>query len=210
MLRKAWVSLAVLLAIGIALLSLAYPSVVVSNVSIQPTTNLATYTTQYFVGYPQMSASTFLAGYLTLTAWYPGNPICDQASNACTPFPTPTATVVYPQSMTYTSEVTLESQTASTYTSEYTVFSAQTSFQNVPPYAAVGLTEFQFGIAAMVVVVVVVLSLLLLTTSRGATVSLEKGNSSLGSARPTRFCQQCGAESSIADKFCSKCGTQLE
>lgn len=210
MLRKAWVSLAVLLATGIALLSLAYPSVVISNVSTQPITNLTTYTSQYLFDYPQMSASSFLAGYSTLTAWYPGNPICDPASNACTPYPTPTATLVYPQSMTYTYEVTLESQTSSTYTSEYALFPAQTSFQNVPPYAAMGLTEFQFGIAAMVIVVVVALSLLLLATSKGPTVILQTRNSRLGSARPTRFCQQCGAESSTADRYCSKCGTQLE
>jgi hypothetical protein len=210
MLRKAWVSLAVLVAIAIALLSLAYPSVAVSNLGIQPITSLATHTIQYTVGYPQMSSSTFLAGYSTFTAWYPGNPICDPASNACTPYPTPTATFVYPQSMTNTYEVTQESQTTSTYTSEYTLLSTQTSFQNVPPYAAVGLTEFQFGIAAMVIVVVVVLSLLLLTTSRGPMVTPQARSSRLGSARSTKFCQQCGAETSMADKFCSKCGAQLE
>jgi hypothetical protein len=210
MLRKTWVSIAVLVAIAIALLSLAYPSVVVSSVSIQPITNFVTYTNQHTVGYTQMSASIFLAGYSTFTAWYPGNPICDPASNACTPYPTPTATLVYPQSMTNTYEVTLESQTTSTYTSEYTLFSTQTSFQNVPPYAAAGLTEFQFGIAAIVIVVVLVLSLLLLTTRKGPMVTPQTRNSRIASAGLTKFCQHCGAESLVTDKFCGKCGTQLE
>jgi hypothetical protein len=200
----------VLLAIGVALLSLAYPSITTPTVSIQPTITLATYTSQYFLTQPQTSASTFLAGYSTLTAWYPGNPICDQASNACTPFPTPTATYVYPQSTTYSYEVTLESQTNYTYTSAYTLLSPQTSLQNIPPYAAIGLTEFQFGTAAIVILVVVVLSLLLLTTSKASTIILQTKSPRLGSARPSRFCQRCGAQSSTADKFCSKCGTQLE
>jgi hypothetical protein len=210
MVRKAWVSFVVVAALTIAVLSLAYPSVVVSNVSTQPIANLATYTSQYAVGHPEITASTFLAGYSSVTAWYPGNPICDPASNACTPYPTPTATLVYPQSTTYPYHVTLESQTSSTFSSEYTLFSTETSFQSVPPYAVAGLTEFQFGIAVMVIVVAVVLSLLFLTVRSGPRVVSEATGSNSDSSRTIRFCQGCGAQNARKDKFCGKCGTRLE
>jgi hypothetical protein len=206
MLRTRLFSLVVLGALTVALLSLSYPSVTISTVSIQPATNLTTYTNQYMIGYQHTSASTYQTGYSTFTAWYPGDPVCDPASNACTPYPTPTATVVYPQSTTNLYVVTQESATVTTYTSEYTALSIQTSFQNAPPYAAAGLTGFQFGIAAMAVVTVVALTLLLTGTKQSAVVPERKSDT----VRGIRFCQQCGAEGSSADKFCSKCGAQLE
>lgn len=206
MLRTRWFSLIVLVALAVALLSLSYPSVAISTISVQPETNVGTYTSQYVIGYQQLSASTYQTGYLTLTAWYPGDPICDPASNACTPYPTPTATVVYPQSATNIYVVTQNTATTATYTSEYTAFSTQTSFQNVPPYAAAGLTQYQFGIAALTIVAVVAITILLTATKRSAMIPEKK----LATARTVRFCQQCGAESLSTDKFCSKCGTQLE
>jgi hypothetical protein len=206
MLRTRWFSLVVLVALIVALLSLSYPSVAISTVSIQPATNLATYTSQYLIGQQQMSASTYQTGYSTFTAWFPGDPICDPASNACTPYPTPTATTIYPQSTTDIYVVTQQSATTTTYTSEYTAISVQTSFQNVPPYAAAGLTKFQFGTAAMAIVTVVAITLLLTATRQPAIIPGKKS----GTVRSIMFCQQCGAESSSADKFCSKCGAQLE
>jgi len=206
MLRTRWFSLIVLVALAVALLSLSYPSVSISTVTVQPETNVGTYTSQYVMGYQQLSESTYQTGYLTLTAWYPGDPICDPASNACTPYPTPTATVVYPQSTTNIYVVTQNTDTTATYTSEYTAFSTQTAFQNVPPYAAAGLTGYQFGVAALMIVAVVAITILLTATKRSAMIPEKKS----GAARTVRFCQQCGAESLSMDKFCSKCGTQLE
>ena len=148
--------------------------------------------------------STALAGYSTLTAWYPGNPICDPVSNACTPYPTPTATFVYPQSMTYMYQVTFSSEATLVSTSKFTLFSTQTSYQNIPPYTAVGLTEFQYGIVVLVVVAVVALSLLLAFTKK------RQAHVGVGSAKAAGFCWQCGAANLDAGKFCTNCGVQLE
>jgi hypothetical protein len=190
----------------IALISISYPSVVVSNVRTQSLAGFARYTSKYQVAYPQTTASTVLVGYSSATAWYPGNPICDPASNACIPYPTPTATFVYPQSMTYAYLVTLSSQTTLAFTSEFTLFSTQTSYQNIPPYAAVGLTEFQYRILALTIVVVVVLSLLFIFMKKTAPNRRQR----VGSAKAFKFCEHCGTENSYAGKFCTSCGAPLE
>ena len=207
-LRKIVVPVVVIAAVIIALLSLSYPSIVVPSISTQPIPNFATYTTQYASGYSQMSVSTFLAGYSTTTAWYPGNPICDPTSNACTPYPTPTATFVYTQPATYSYQVTLNSKATSTYTSEFTGFSTQTSYQNVPPYTIAGLSEFEFGIAALLIVAAVTAAMLVLFVKRPA--SRSSGAKTELPSKTVRYCQQCGAENRKSDKFCATCGTTLE
>ena len=207
-LRKIVVPVVVIAAVIIALLSLSYPSIVVSNISTQPIPNFATYTTQYASGYSQMSVSTFLAGYSTTTAWYPGNPICDPTSNACTPYPTPTATFVYAQSATYSYQVTINSEATSTYTSEFTGFSTETNYQNSPPYATAGLSEFEFGIVALLIVAAVAAAMLLVFV-KGSGRRPSRAKTELPS-KTVRYCQQCGAENRKADKFCAKCGTTLE
>jgi len=148
------------LAVAIALASISYPSMTISNVTTQPLVAFKTYSSQYETEYPQLTTSTVLTGYSSFTAWYPGNPICDPLSNACTPYPTPTTTVVYPQSMTYTYEVTLSSQALLAYTSPFTIFSTRTSFETTPPYAALGLTELQYGVAAMIIFAIAVIAML--------------------------------------------------
>ena len=190
----------------IALISISYPSVVVSSASTQQLPGFETYTSQYQVGYTQVMMSTTLAGYSTAIAWYPGNPICDPASNACTPYPVPTATFVYPQSATYMYQVTVTSQTTREFTSEFTVFSAHTSYQNIPPYAAVGITEFQYGIVALAIVAVVILSLLL-TFARKSPLPQ---TGSLGYDKAVKFCQHCGTANPDVAKFCTKCGVLME
>jgi len=200
----------VVIAVVAALISISYPSVVVSNVSTQALPGFETYTSQYQVAYTQATASTVPAGYSTIVVWYPGNPICDPASNACTPYPTPTATFVYPQSMTYTYEIMLTSQAASAYTSGFTIFSTQTSYQNIPPYAAAGFTEFQYGIVAMAIVVALVLSLLFIFTKKRNRVATRDQVPKLDSAEAVRFCQHCGTANPIDDRFCTSCGTRLE
>jgi hypothetical protein len=160
------VPIIVVAVVVVALISISYPSVIVSNVRTQPLPRLATYRNEYAFGFPVETSSTFLAGYSSITAWYPGNPICDPTSNACTPFPTPTATFVYPQSLTYAYQVTLSSRIASIYASTFTVYSTQTSSYGIPPYAAAGLSTFQYGIVAMVIVMVLVLSLLFIFTRK--------------------------------------------
>ena len=207
-LRKIVVPLVVIVAIVIAILSLNCPSITVPNVSTQPVPNFATYTTQFATGYPQMSASTFLAGYSTTTAWYPGNPICDPLSNACTPYPTPTATIVYAQSATDSYPVTINSEATSTYTSEFTGFSTQTNYQTVPPYAIAGLSELEFGLVALLIVAAVAAALIFLFV-RGGTTGGNVAQAELPS-KTVRYCRQCGAKNRKADKFCDKCGTKLE
>ena len=207
-LRNIVVPVVVIVAVIIAVLSTTYPSIVVSNVSIQPIPNFATHTAQYTTGYPQMSASTMLAGYSTTTAWYPGNPICDPTSNACTPYPTPTATFVYTQSATNSYQVTINSEAASTFTSEFTGFSTQIYYQSIPPYAAAGLGELEFGLIALLIVGAVGAAMLFLFvrgTSTGSNVAKAESPS-----KTVRYCQQCGAENRNTDKFCEKCGTKLE
>jgi len=202
------VPIAVTVVIIIAILSTAYPSIVVSNVNTLPIGNFATYTAQYATAYPQMSASTILAGYSTTTAWYPGNPICDPTSNACTPFPTPTATFVYAQSATYNYQATLNSEATSTYTSEFTGVSTQTYYQTVPPYAVAGLSELEFGLVALLVVSAVGVAMLFLFV-RGIAPRSNVAKREV-SAKTVRNCQQCGTENRNTDKFCDKCGSKLE
>lgn len=202
------VAVVVIVVVIVAILSVSYPSIVVSNISTQPFPNLATYTSQYASGYPQMSASTILAGYSTTTAWYPGNPICDPTSNACTPYPTPTATYVYAQSATYSYQVTINNQATSTYTSEFTGLSTQTYYQTIPPYAAAGLSELEFGLAALLIVAFVAAAMLFLFV-RGTTSGSNVGQTQSPS-KMVRYCQHCGAENRKTDKFCDKCGTKLE
>ncbi len=202
------VPVVVVVVVIIAVLSVTYPSIVVSNMITQPTPNFATYTTQYATGYPQMSASTVLAGYSTTTAWYPGNPICDPTSNACTPYPTPTATFVYAQSATYSYQVTINSEGASTYTSEFTSFLTQTNYQTIPPYAAAGLSELEFGLIALLIVAAIAVAMLFLFV-RGSASRSSRAKAEMAS-KTVRYCQQCGAENRKSDKFCDKCGATLE
>jgi len=203
--RDIVVTTVVLIALVIALISISYPSLVVSSTTTQALPGLESYTSQYSVAYQQVTYSTTLSGYSTVTIWYPGNPICDPASNACTPFPTPVATVVYPQSATYAYQITLTSQTTLAYTSNFTSFSTLTSYQNIPPYAALGLNEFQYGVIALVIIVVAVLSLLLIFMKKRSPAHIQ--GSSAGAAR---FCDQCGAANSLDSGFCSNCGVRLE
>jgi len=197
----------VVLALIIALISMSYPSVVVSNSSTQTWVSVVTYSAQSLVGYPQLTASTALAGNSTLTAWYPGNPICDPLSNACTPFPTPTATLTYPISATYTYPITETSQTTITYTSGLTSFLTQTSFSDIPPYSAAGLTGFQFGVVAIALIAVVSVSVLALSMKKESPAVLEKQPSM--PAASVRLCPKCGTKNLRADKFCTNCGTPL-
>jgi len=199
----------VVIAVAAALTSISYPSVVVSSVSTQPLPGFETYTSQYQVAYTQATASTIPAGSSTIVLWYPGDPICDPASNACTPYPTPTATFVYPESMTYTYEVRLTSQAASAYTSGFTIFSTETSYQNIPPYAAAGLTEFQYGTVAMAIMVALILGLFIFTKKRNRGATSDQAPR-LGSGKAVRFCQHCGAANPDDGTFCISCGTRLE
>jgi zinc-ribbon domain len=209
-LRRIIVQVVVVIAVVVALTSLSYPSVVVSKVSTQPLPGFVTYMTQYNVEYTVPSTSTILLGYSTVTAWYPGNPICDPMSNACTPYPTPTATYVYAISNTYTYQVALSSQTTSTYTSELTSSSTQTSFQHIPPYAAAGLTGFQYGVVSIAIVALLILGLLILFV-RKRSVAVSGGQvAESTSPKATRFCQACGTENPTDGKFCTRCGTQLD
>ena len=210
MVRGTVVPTIIVVAIVIALISTSYPSVVISNVSTKSSPGFVTYTSQYEVEYPQATASTVVGGYSSATAWYPGNPVCDPASNACTPYATPTATFVYPLTMTYAYMTTITSQATSTYTSEFTLFSTQTGRQNIPAYAAAGLSGFQYGILAIAVVAVLVLSLLFMFAKGEAVFSRPARMETSKSARPVRFCQHCGLANPDAGKFCTRCGARLE
>ncbi len=91
--------------------------------------------------------------------------------------------------------------------SEFTGFSTQTFYQTIPPYVAAGLSELEFGLAALLVVAVVAAAMLFRFV-RGTT-----GGSSVAKAElpsgTVRYCQHCGAENRRTDKFCDKCGAKL-
>jgi len=209
-LRRIVVPTIVIVAVVIALISISYPSITVSTVSTQQLAGFQTFTSQYQIPYQLTNTSTALAGYGTATAWYPGNFICDPLSNACTPYPTPTATYVYPQSATYTYQVTLSSQATSEFTTEFTLYSSLTSYQTIPPYAAAGLTEFQYGIIALAIVAALVLCLLYVVVRSKSFASPSIQAQEFDSTKPVRFCQQCGAENQSGGKFCTSCGARLE
>jgi ribosomal protein L40E len=120
----------------------------------------------------------------------------------------PTATFVYAQSATYNYQVTINSEATSTYTSEFTGFSTQTYYQTVPPYAAAGLSELEFGLVALLIVGAVGAAMLFLFV-RGTVSRSNVAKAELPS-KLVRYCQQCGAENRKTDKFCDKCGTKLE
>ncbi len=197
----------VVVVIVVALISISFPSVVISSVSTRTLPAFETYTSQYETGYAQPTSSTALAGYSTATAWYPGNFLCDPTSNACSPYPTPTATIVYPQSITSTYQITLSSQTTSTFTSEFTLFSNQTGYETIPPYAAAGLTEFQYGIIIMGIVVALGLGFLFFVARKRALI--RPSATKLDSAKTAKFCQHCGTANAEESKFCTGCGVPL-
>jgi len=207
MVRKRIVPMVVLIvAAVVALASLSYPSVLTTSSSTQTLASSATNTTQYTNTYFQTSTSTTLVGYLTSIFWYPGNPVCDPMSNACSPYPSPTATFVYPESATYPYEVTLETQTTSTYTTQYTVFSTQVTSQNIPPYSAAGLSDLEFGFTALVVAAVVGLVCIFLAVGPRPGTRSRTPQAVAGSKT---FCEKCGAANTTRDQFCTSCGNRL-
>jgi len=207
MARKRIVPMVVLIvAAVVALASLSYPSLLITSSSTQTMASFTTNTMQYTNTYLQTSTSTTLVGYLTSIFWYPGNPVCDPMSNACSPYPSPTATVVYPESATYPYQVTLETQTTSTYTTQYTSFSTKVTSQNVPPYSAAGLSDLDFGVTALVVVAVVGLVCIFLAV--GQRPATQSRTPQPAGDSPT-FCERCGAANSGRDQYCTSCGNRL-
>ena len=196
MLRRIVVPAIVVIAVVVALASLSYPSVSLYSTSTETLASSETYPSQYLSSYSQAAASTYLAGYSSSTAWYPGNPICDPMSNACSPFPTPITTFVYPETGTYTYQVTLNTQATSIYTTWYTYFSTQTSSQTVPPYSLVGLSAFQFGLMTIVAIAVIGMVFVFLAIRT--------------KPKPAKLCQTCHAENSRTNRFCEKCGAHIE
>ena len=206
-LPKILVLVVVLVIAIVALTSLAYPSINVQSLSTQSVPTLVTLTNRYSTGYPQSSSSIELAGYSTSTAWYPGNPFCDPASMACTPQALPTSTITYTQSSTYIYQVTVYSQVSTTYTSESIAVSTQTSYQTLAPYAAAGLSDFQYGLAAMLILAVI-LAVILSLYAKGD--RPQNPDSIPRSTSATRYCTQCGTENQQTNAVCRECGTRLE
>jgi hypothetical protein len=96
----------------------------------------------------------------------------------------------------------------STYTSEFTGFSAQTYYETIPPYAAAGLSELEFGLLVLLTVGAVGAAVLFLFV-RGAASGSNVAKAELPT-KTLRYCPQCGAENRRADRFCDNCGTKLE
>jgi hypothetical protein len=203
------VSAVIVLAMAIALASLAYPSIAIPIASTATLANSDTQTNGIISTYPQTLATAFLVPYSTETAWYPGNPICDPASMACTPYPTPTATYVHSESSTSFYESTITSEWSATYTTESTVFSTHTSYQNVPVYAAMGMSYPEFAVAWVLIITVGVL--LLFHSRKGIVTEQAQANAPVRSAiaKSTKYCHECGAEISRGSRFCGECGAEL-
>ncbi len=102
----------------------------------------------------------------------------------------------------------MNSEATSTYTSQFTGFSTQTNYQTIPPYAAAGLSDLEFGLIALLVVAAVVAAMLFLFVKGRA------GRSNVSKtelpSKTVKYCQRCGAENRKDNKFCDKCGTKLE
>jgi len=180
--------------------SLAYPSVQVTTYSTGTVANTTTYLLSF------ASSTLIVAPYATSTvtsATYPnqnGNfPGCDPASMACNyGFVTPyysyyTQTYSQLQTSFYSATATLQS----IGTAEWT----QTSYQNIPMYASMGLGDSQFILLAIVVIILAA-AVVLVAMKR-----LPK--SSQNEQTQTKFmCEKCGAELTASDGFCSKCGAE--
>jgi len=200
----------VVLVTVVVLVSLAYPSITVSSATTQTFPTFVTLTNGYTTGYPQSSSTIVLAESYVSTEWYPGNGLCDPASMACTPQPIPTVTITYTQWSTYFYQVTVYSQLSTTYTSESAAVSTQTSYQTVAPYAAAGISEFQYGLAAMLIFAAVVATILFFYGKESARGRMENPERAVRSASATKYCTQCGTENPQAGAVCGKCGARLE
>jgi rRNA maturation endonuclease Nob1 len=91
-------------------------------------------------------------------------------------------------------EATMAAQ--STFTGRLT----KTSYQNIPIYAALGLTSSQFMIIAVFTVLIVVGFGLLLLRQVGGLDRFEK---------PVSACKACSTELMPNDRFCGKCGAKI-
>lgn len=205
---KIMTSAIIVLAIVITLASFVYPSITISRASTETLANRNTYTKAYTSIYPQTLPSTSLVPYSTATAWFPGDPICDIASMACTPYPTPTATFTYSKASTSFYGVTTTSEWLGSITSEFTVFSMHTSYEKVPVYAVAGLSNAQFAFIAVLIIVVGVM-LLFYSHRHAVTVRASArltGESAVSGT--TKYCHECGAKMRRNMKFCEQCGTK--
>ncbi len=198
----------IVLAIVITLASLVYPSITISTSSTETLASRNVYTKGYTSIFPQTLPSTSLVLYSTATAWFPGDPICDTASMACTPYPTPTATYVYSKASTSFYGVTTTSEWLGTYTSEFTVFSMRTGYEKVPVYAVAGLSNVQFAFVAVLIIVVGVM--LLFYSRRHAATDRAPAKFAGESAvsGTMKYCHECGAEMRRNTQFCGQCGTK--
>jgi len=181
--------------------SLAYPSVQVPTYSTATIANTTTYVLSF------ASSTLIVAPYATSTVTsvtYSNNngnfPGCDPASMACNyGFVTPyysyyTQTYSQLQTSFYQATATLQSIS----TAEWT----QTSYQNIPMYASMGLGDSQF-ILLSVVVIILAAAVILVAMKR-----LPK--SPQNEQTQTKFiCEKCGAELTASDSFCSKCGAEI-
>jgi hypothetical protein len=148
---KISVPVIVVIVVLVVLVSLAYPSVTLSSVTSQTISYVVISAGSYTTGYPQSASTVVLANQITSTAWYLGNLLCDPASMACTPQAFPTATMTYTEWSTYPYQVTVYSQIQTSYTTESTSLLTQTNYQTVPPYAAAGLNDLQFGLSVLLI-----------------------------------------------------------
>jgi len=199
-LSQSAVTFIILLVIVAALGSLAYPLVPVSLVSTETIPYTSSYTESSSSTVLVTSPATIQVPYSTFTAWvYTAYPLCDPASNACPGPPVPVVTT-FSENSIWIFQVASTNQWSVTYTTEYSSLTAYTSIENVPIYAAQGLTGAQF--TQLVIAVITVGLLILLLTNKPTRPHKNEKDRALRSR-----CNKCGAEYlSSSSAYCANCG----
>lgn len=204
----------------VAIASLAYPSVTVPTTNTVVIAETSSYTSGYSSAYTKTTTTGFLTlPYSTSTVWSPGDPICDPRSLECHPYPTTITTYTYSSTATYYSRATTTSVWSMTSISQVTVLSKNTYYQNVPVYAASGLSDSQFAIVAILILGAGVSGLLLVRKAQGRSkVNQMRGSSETklgsgvvsetGKVKQRHFCMSCGTELLPNSAFCGRCGTK--
>lgn len=201
-LSKTIVSGVIVLAVVISLSSLAYPSVSVPTFSTETLANASTYISSYTSNYQNPTPTTALVPYSTATSWYfTAYFLCDPASMAC-PGPPVTTTTTFSEWSTSFYQVTVTSQWSETFTTKYSVSSTHTAFQNVPAYSAIGISDPEFVLLAILIIAAGILGLRV-TAKRGVG---RPRQAELGQFTKNT-CVKCGADLVPNSKFCGKCGS---
>lgn len=200
----------ILLAVGVGLSSLAYPSATITNFR----TDVAIRTDVVITGSTSTSTYAYTITNSIIfpytTAWYSTNnviegcygfPSCVQSSwGYTTLFTTSFSTLT-------THPVLVSKSTQMLYQTE-TLYQTISLQRNVPLYTSLGLSPAEFVIVAILVIVVGGFAILYVRkgTIKPQQAKLSKFISPTGRTPNNAFCVNCGAKLPKNSTFCNKCG----